>query len=137
MIKAGIFQYFPGKPLSKPLHCKTVLLQKVIKKRVLNLQLFSAFKEKSGSNEKHKAIYLYRYCKKACLTCVARAGLPAEQQTPRLSPQLAMMMYFSVIRAHTAVVPDLSSPLATFSQSINDDADTVSLLKESDKTEKL
>merc|ERR1719187_258481 len=46
-------------------------------------------------------------------SCVTRAGLPLTQKTPLLSPQLASMRNLSVIRAQTAVVPDLSSPLAT------------------------
>ena len=46
-------------------------------------------------------------------TWVASTGLPLVQHTPRLSPQFAMIRYFCDMSAHTAVVPDLSSPLAT------------------------
>jgi hypothetical protein len=73
-------------------------------------------------NRNIPVIYSFHETEGIGLTCVAKAGLPAEQQTPRLSPQLAIMMYFSVIRAQTAVVPDLSSPLATFRQSFKTSA---------------
>ena len=47
-------------------------------------------------------------------SCVTRTGLaPSPLKTPRESPQLEKIMYLVLINAQMAVVPDLSSPLAT------------------------
>ena len=47
-------------------------------------------------------------------SCVTRRGLePSPLSTPRESPQFEKSMYLSVIRTQMAVVPLLSSPLAT------------------------
>ena len=47
-------------------------------------------------------------------SCVTRTGrAPSPLNTPRESPQLEKMTYLVLINAQMAVVPDLSSPLAT------------------------
>ena len=47
-------------------------------------------------------------------TCVTNTGLePSPLKTPLESPQLEKIVYFSEIKTQIAVVPLLSSPLAT------------------------